>query len=277
MPTEERRDTSFFTGKTEEAPLKKALRSFAVAISRLPLIRSVVQSHAVRDALHARPGFRFLYPAVGYETVHPYDRAHGTDTSGHVSATKLPPSEHSSSENHFHYWGSQPSFIRAAVAALPSPETFTFIDLGCGKGRSLLVASELPFRDIVGVELSPFLVGIARKNAGIMERRFPNRTRVRVEEGDATVYRVPSGNIVLFLYNPFGEEIMLKVVAGLEAALAAERRDIYVVYFYPYFAACLDASPVFKRCHEGMAAYAPEERGYGPEGDGAFVIWHGKA
>jgi SAM-dependent methyltransferase len=208
--------------------------------------------------------------------LHPFDRAHGTDTSGFVSALELPVSEYSSSNNHFHYWGSQPSFIRSAVGALPSPETFTFIDLGCGKGRALLVASEFPFRDIIGIELSPFLAGIARKNAEIINKRFPGRTRVRVEEGDACTYRFPSGNIVLFLYNPFGKEILLKVVAELEATLAARRPDIYVIYFFPYFAACLDASPVFKRHFAATASYAPEEWGYGLGGDGAFIIWRGQ-
>src|SRR5690242_5062036 len=34
---------------------------------------------------------------------------------------------------------------------------FTFIDLGSGKGRTLLMASDYPFRAIIGVELLPAL------------------------------------------------------------------------------------------------------------------------
>src|SRR6476646_1262783 len=41
---------------------------------------------------------------------------------------------------------------------------FTFIDLGCGKGRVLLMASDYPFQKIVGVEFMPDLVGAAQKN-----------------------------------------------------------------------------------------------------------------
>jgi SAM-dependent methyltransferase len=277
MRLPENNDLSYFNGRIVESPLKKGLRSFLRATSRIPFIWEVIHAHAVRDVLIRFPGIRALYNGDGYETRHPFDRAHGTDTSGFMSATELPESKFSSSHSHFSYWGSQPSCLRAAVANLPPLETFTFIDLGCGKGRPLLVASEFPFRDIVGVELSPSLAEIARKNAEIMEKQFPDRTRVRVEVGDACTYLFPSGNLVLYLYNPFGEEILSQIVAGLEAALATERRDIYFLYFYPHFAACLDASPAFKRHASGMATYALEERGYGPVGDGHFVIWKGES
>src|SRR5713101_6823082 len=43
-------------------------------------------------------------------------------------------------------------------------ERFTFVDIGCGKGRILLSALALPFRRIVGVEFSPVLCRIAEKN-----------------------------------------------------------------------------------------------------------------
>lgn len=41
---------------------------------------------------------------------------------------------------------------------------FTFVDLGSGKGRALLMASDYPFRRIVGVELLPALHQIAELN-----------------------------------------------------------------------------------------------------------------
>ena len=43
-------------------------------------------------------------------------------------------------------------------------EQLVFVDLGSGKGRTLLLASEYPFRRIVGVELSPKLHRIAKTN-----------------------------------------------------------------------------------------------------------------
>jgi len=66
---------------------------------------------------------------------------------------------------------------------------------------------------------------------------------------------------------------MSRVVAGLEGALAAERINIFVVYYNPVFGACFDASPAFERYFAKMVPYTREERGYGPVGDGAVVIW----
>ena len=206
--------------------------------------------------------------------VHPFDLAYGTDTSGFVSSKELPQSEHSSDVTHF-YWGAQPSVVRAALATLPSLETFTFIDLGCGKGRPLFVATEFPFRAIIGVELSPTLAEIARLNADIVGKMHPGRTRARIETGDAGNYHFPPGNIVLFLYNPFGEGIMSRVVAGVEAAIAAERRSIYIVYQNPVFGTHFDASPDLKRYYAANILYIYEERGFGPDITDAVVIWQG--
>jgi SAM-dependent methyltransferase len=259
-------------------PLKHNLRSLGIAASHLPIIRSIVHANAVRDALYKVPVFRSLYQGFGYESPHPFDRAHGTETSGFVSEHKLPRDELASTGARYWgsaYWGSQPSFVRTAIAALPPPQTYTFIDLGCGKGRALIVASEFPFRDIVGVELSPILAKIARKNVQIIENRFPGRSRIVVQECNAGTFQFPPGNIVLYIYNPFGEEVLLKVVAALEKAIAAERRDIFVIYMYPELMECLDASPVLCRYFETTAVFAPEEVGYGHVSEGRFVIWRG--
>src|SRR5713226_561215 len=40
----------------------------------------------------------------------------------------------------------------------------TFVDLGCGKGRALILAHEAGFRNLIGVEMSPKLAAAARSN-----------------------------------------------------------------------------------------------------------------
>ncbi len=138
-----------------------------------------------------------------------------------------------------------------------------------------MVAAEFPFRDIIGVELSPPLTEIARKNVALVEKQHPGRTRIRIEISDAGAYCLPPGNVVLFLYNPFGEEIIRKVVTGIETAQDAESRTIYVVYYNPVFGACFDASPALKRYYAASIPYAREERGYGPDTADPVVIWQG--
>lgn len=161
------------------------------ALGRLPLVKQLIRRPALYGLLANLPGARLLYGS-GWDRPHPFDFAHGTDTSGFVSASKLPQGEPASRRALF-YAGSQPSILRAALAALPPVDSCTFLDLGCGKGRALLVASELPFRDILGVELSPVLAETARRNAAIVARRHPERTTIRIVEGDATALPLPAG------------------------------------------------------------------------------------
>src|SRR5450631_155810 len=198
------------------------LKRVVGAVGRLPGMPSFIRQSLVRSLLKHIPGADLLYGS-GWDAVHPFDRIHGTQTSGFVSADQLPVGEAARAHAVF-YAGSQPSVVREGLKALPPVETCTFIDLGCGKGRPLLVASEFPFRDILGVELSPPLAEIARRNAAIIAKRFPRRTAVRIAVADASTFPLPAGDLVLFLYHPFGAELVAKVVAAVEAALSAERR-----------------------------------------------------
>src|SRR5687768_7586014 len=119
-------------------------------------------SPRVRPLLERVPGVRRIY--AGWQRSHPYDVADGVDPSGYVPAAEcardgiLP-------EQISPYGGSQPSIVRTALASLPDLESYAFVDVGCGKGRPLLVASEFAFQRIVGVELAPHLAKIARANA----------------------------------------------------------------------------------------------------------------
>jgi SAM-dependent methyltransferase len=252
-------------------PLKQSLGSVIRTIGGLPVIRTALYQPSVRSTLQTLPGFQALY-GRGWDLLHPFDRALGTDTSGFVAAEKLPSSPLDSQKKHC-YAGSQPSIIRSVLAALPSLENFTFVDLGCGKGRPLLVASEFPFRDLVGVELAPELAAEARKNAAILQQRFPARVPVRIVTADASTFPFPAGNLVVFLYNPFGEEVIAKVIAGIEAALVSKNRALFVVYYNPVYGHCFDASPALTRYFAASLPYAEDERGFGPDSEDTVVIW----
>ncbi|HSS38155.1 MAG TPA: class I SAM-dependent methyltransferase [Polyangia bacterium] len=149
------------------------------------------------------------------------------------------------------------------------------MDLGCGKGRAVLVAAERPFREVIGVELSPDLARIARANASIMAARNGRRAPIRIETGDASAYPLPPGDLVIFLYDPFGSELMAKVVGAVESAVRSAPRAVYVIYYNPVSGRLFDECPVLKRRWATMLPYAQEERGYGPELDDAIVIWQG--
>ncbi|WP_426703014.1 hypothetical protein ACPPVV_08495 [Rhodanobacter sp. Col0626] len=112
----------------------------------------------------------------------------------------------------------------------------TFIDLGSGKGRAVLLATQLPFKSVVGVEFSEELNSIAIDNL----RRFPSAERrcgeVEILWGDAAAYAFPAGPLVIYLYNPFETPVMQQVVDHVAATYLANPRPIVVLYFTPLYA-----------------------------------------
>ena len=110
---------------------------------------------------------------------------------------------------------------------------FTYLDLGSGKGRTLLMASDYPFRRIVGVELLPSLNRIAREN--IQQYTSDAQQCFSLESicADATAFPLPNQPLVIYLFNPFPESGLRRVVATLEQTLSANSRPIYVLYYNP--------------------------------------------
>ncbi len=124
---------------------------------------------------------------------------------------------------------------------------FTFIDLGSGKGRTLLMASDYPFRRILGVELLPALNCIAEEN--LSKYRSESQKCYAIESicADATEFVFPVEPILLFLFNPFPESGLRRVIAELERNLREHLRTIYVLYHNPLLEHVLSESVVLKK------------------------------
>ncbi|MGA7382698.1 MAG: class I SAM-dependent methyltransferase [Terriglobales bacterium] len=110
---------------------------------------------------------------------------------------------------------------------------FTFIDIGSGKGRTLLMASDYPFRRIVGVELLPELHRVAQDN---IAKYKPDSQRCLVIEslcGDAREFVFPPEPTVLYLFNPLPEAGLIQLLTNLEQSLQEHPRPVFVIYPNP--------------------------------------------
>ena len=207
------------------------------------------------------------------EVEHPIDQQYGIDTSGGMGFEQLGAGTSSDVFNTA-YFGSQPSIIRQAIRMLPDQHGLTFMDIGCGKGRALAVASEFPFRRIIGVELASSLAKVARANAELVGRRFPDRTTIDVVEGDALTTAIPEGPLVIYMYHPFFRKLMKKLVRKVENWLAGSKSKVYVIYYNPMFPDLYDKSKRFRRVYAGMMDIDAGDRGTGPTyAADAVVIW----
>jgi SAM-dependent methyltransferase len=120
--------------------------------------------------------------------------------------------------------------------------TFTFVDLGSGKGRTLLMASEYPFRRIAGVELLPALHQIAQENLGRYKSESQKCFTLEAVCGDATNFSFPAEPLVLYLFNPLPESGLRRVITNLDRSLSAYPRAVYVLYHNPLLEEALSGS-----------------------------------
>jgi len=110
---------------------------------------------------------------------------------------------------------------------------FTFLDLGSGKGRTLLMASDYPFQRILGVELLPTLHQIAQENLRAYKNDSQRCFALESVCADATTFLFPEEPLVIYLFNPLGEPALRRVVSKLEQSVRANPRPVYVLYYNP--------------------------------------------
>lgn len=122
---------------------------------------------------------------------------------------------------------------------------FTFIDLGSGKGRTLLMAADYPFRRVIGVELLPELHRAAVENLQRYKSGSQKCFAIEAMCADATEYVFPDESIVLYLFNPLPEAGLRRVLANVEASLRANPREAFVVYHNPLLEHVLNGSAVW--------------------------------
>ncbi len=150
---------------------------------------------------------------------------------------------------HSAYQPTEPAIFHEMLDALHKGRVdfreFTFIDLGSGKGRTLLMASDYPFCRIVGVELLPALHRIAQEN--LSKYRHAAQTCFALEAvcADACDFVFPAVPMVLYLFNPFPQAVLRRVVANLEESLRIHPRTVYVLYHNPLLEHVLSQSGNF--------------------------------
>lgn len=132
------------------------------------------------------------------------------------------------------YQPTPPEMFHEAIGQLRiCYEYFTFVDLGCGKGLTLLLASDYRFRRIIGVEASHNLTRIAEENLRTYIKRAEQCKDVQVLCSDARSYEFPTDPLVLFMCNPFNGEPMARVYENLMASKERQGREIFVIYVIP--------------------------------------------
>jgi|RhiMethySRZTD1v2_1073278.scaffolds.fasta_scaffold306554_1 SAM-dependent methyltransferase len=199
----------------------------------------------------------YLFEAVrSYieERIEAFDARFGTDTAAPFFGHEQKPAVH-------FYVATTASLIYEILNSLAlQADTFAFVDMGSGKGRALLVASEYAFAKIVGIELSPQLHRIAEANIKRYSPASQQCTVFQLHCMNVADYAYGPEPVVLFLFDPFGRETLRSVIANLEASLSVKPREAFVVYIYPQFEDVLLRSPLLRKVSEGGPRWRPWSR-----------------
>jgi 16S rRNA G966 N2-methylase RsmD len=116
----------------------------------------------------------------------------------------------------------------------------SFLDIGSGKGRVMLLAAFIGFQRVTGIELDSELCRIAQRNFEL------NRNKLRcvsyaIFNEDAMQYALPETLDVVFMFNPFGTSVMERVLQNLIMKCKifnniAPCQPLYIVYVNPVYA-----------------------------------------
>lgn len=163
-----------------------------------------------------------------------YDREHNVDT---VRTRNNEFSADVDSENWSEgtgYAASPASTVRRAIEMLPIDfSKYVFIDLGSGKARAPLVATEYPFKASIGVEYAPDLHEVAAKNVETYTSSNRKCDDLRVYCHDATTYDLPHDPLVIYFGHPFGGEVLDGLLANLARSLEEAPREVFLIYYDP--------------------------------------------
>ena len=181
-----------------------------------------------------------------------FDWRHGIRTSGDVQPEKM----RVTGKNLAYGRKYNPTALRSGKRVfeeLPINDfsQYTFIDFGSGKGRMLFLASEYPFRRIMGVEYAADLHDIAEQN--IRSYRNPRQRCFELVSlnVDAADFAFPLENTVLYFYSPFNRPLMEPLFRRLDESVGAHPRDVVIVYMNPELSDIIENTKHFKTILRG--------------------------
>lgn len=225
--------------------------------------------------------------------IHPFDQRHGTDTSGLLAASVIARGTNAVLEDLTAYYGVAPSILEGVLdqwlhfcEPVHSIERYTFLDVGAGKGRAMLLASQFPFAAVEGIELNPELAEIARANIALWmnDETASPLTTLTVHNADATKHPLPDGPTLAFLFHPFETPVLERFLRHVETHLTSHPHAFDLLYVNAEDGSPLDRHPAFARVWEGRVGMSAadhvadleaiaQQREYGSTGDEFCVAY----
>lgn len=165
-----------------------------------------------------------------------FDQVRGIETSEVIPVDDLKISERISASA-VEYVGTHVKTFECMMKTIKvDPRKMSFVDIGAGKGRVLILASEYGFPSVTGVEVSPVAFDHGTNNLRSYFECKHEKAVAHLVLEDACTFTFPKGNLMIFLCNPFGGQVLSRFLEHLMDAARSENRRILLVYDYPWSA-----------------------------------------
>ena len=182
-------------------------------------------------------GFANTFKLLSYEGK--YEKQLGINTHSIVNLNKLTLAGENSQQNH-HYQGASYYILFSIFEKLPiETKNLPLIDYGCGKGRALFVAEQCGFTNLIGVDIAKELIDDANSNKAVYVRKN-SQSKIDFLFEDATKYLIPDNAQVFYFFNPFGEEVLQKVIDNIKESVKQHPRKLYCIYLNPKYKAVFE-------------------------------------
>lgn len=188
---------------------------------------------------------------------HPFDLEFGTRTSGLIAGRHLN-AGHRNDRHVTAYYAIAPSVFQGILVRwrrckpVAPIDAYTFIDLGAGMGRALLLAADHPFRAVLGVEQHPTLARIARRNLSLWRAAGRTNMPARVYCRDAADFPLPVGPCLIFLFNPFGAPVLRRLLRSWKQSTAQRTSPVDILYVNDEQRNVLACEPGIERLYRGQ-------------------------
>ncbi|MBI3517950.1 MAG: class I SAM-dependent methyltransferase [Bacteroidetes bacterium] len=168
-----------------------------------------------------------------------YEKQLGIKTHSIVNLDSLTLAGEDSDQNH-HYQGASYYILYSVFNHIPAEaKQKPLIDFGCGKGRALFVAEQCGFTELIGVEIAKELLDDAKANK-LVYRPKNSKSSITFLFNDATLFQIPHHAAVFYFFNPFGADILQKVVHNIKESVKEHPRKIYCIYLNPKYKAVFE-------------------------------------
>ncbi len=205
-------------------------------------VKRVFAGHGIRGVLYR------IYAVIADKW---FDFRYGVETCRQVRLAGL----HIDSDNVSHghrYESARVVEVRRTLRQIQwlLPPDARLVDLGCGKGRILMIAAECGYSGATGVEFAAELCEIGKKNLGEFCKRTHFATDLKIVHGDVVKYEIGPRDMLFTLFNPFDESVTAQVAGRLVESVTKYPRRVIICLYNTDTAELIERITSFRRIEE---------------------------